>query len=94
MIRNFVIKNFVPVPVPQSNFQRCLGSNPDISKKYELGDLSKGGANTQAPLPPKNVVYGRLKVPCTSVIIKKNILNRKKLQFWTEGNRKKPCKKF
>jgi hypothetical protein len=25
---------------------RSLGSNPDISQKYKMGDINKGGANT------------------------------------------------
>jgi hypothetical protein len=42
--------------------ERSLGSNPDISKKYKMGDISKGVANTHSS-PPKKVVYSVYKPP-------------------------------
>jgi hypothetical protein len=32
-----------------------LGSNPDISEKYKMGDISKGVANTLQPAKKTNI---------------------------------------
>ncbi len=61
MIRNFVIRNFVPVPKENCSYwSKGFGSVP-----YTYGQRKPGGRGKQVPCrTPKGLIFGNINNPC------------------------------